>query len=222
MKIVTIEQGRVLDLVPLDEIRSSFGIYLPELIKRIIERYEFIVGPENLTKAATEGAKFQHGHFKVKDIDVVIKELSVYNDGIIIDTFNSNMSDIILDDLLTWTVQTFNTKERISPPNRTYASVVVAEFEREFEPMLGVFVKVGKLLSKALQSAYGWDYEYNLHRIALAVDPTAIPPLRNTQFFMERRTQSPYSANRYYCGAPLPNDQHIDLLQTIERELLPP
>jgi hypothetical protein len=220
MRLVATEQGRVLDLVPIEEIRSNFGIYLPELIRKVVERYEFAAGPENLAKAASEGAKFQHGHFKVNDIDVVIKELAIYNDGIIVDTFNSNMSDTILDDLLVWTKQTFDTKDRISLPSRIYSSVVVADFEHDVEPILGKFMELGKLVSKSLRSTYGWNYEYNLQRLALSVDPLVIPHLRNTQFFIERRQQISYSTNRYYCGAPLPTDQHIELLETMEQELL--
>ena len=46
-------------------------------------------------------------------------------------------------------------------------------------------------------------------RMAFAVDPTKIPALRNTQFFIERRLQAPYSENRWFSGAPIQTEEHL-------------
>jgi hypothetical protein len=220
MKFISIEQGRVIDLVPLEEIRPNFGIYLPEFITSITERYGFVSWPKDLSAAISDGAKFQHGHFMVDGTQVIIKELGVYSDGITVDTFSTHMSDLVLDDLLNWSKDKFALRERTTPARRKYLNVAIIEFERNVERGLGKLSAIGNLLAEYLRSAYGWDYEYNVHRIAFSVDPLGIPQLRNTQFFIERRLQSPYSENRYYSGAPMQTEEHLRLLETIERELL--
>jgi hypothetical protein len=111
-------------------------------------------------------------------------------------------------------------RERVTPVRRTYTNVAIVEFERNVEYGLGKLAAIGNLLAESLHSAYGWDYEYNVHRIAFSVDPLGIPQFRNTQFFIERRLKSPYSENRYYSGAPMQTEEHLRLLETIERELL--
>jgi hypothetical protein len=220
MKIIATEGGRVLDLVPLEEIRPLAGIYVPDLIKAITERYGFAAGPTNLAEAVKSGAKFEHGKFITDGGSVVIKELAIYSDGLISDAFDTRTADRVLDDFLDWATEQFKLRERESPRRRTYTSALICEFERPVESALGNLSKLCGLLSKSLNAAYGWNHEYNLNRLGFSVDPMTAPHLRNTQFVIERRVQSPYSENRYYSGAPLQTEVHIQLLETIERELV--
>lgn len=220
MKIVTIEGGRVLDLVPTEELRPRHGVYLPDLIRSITERYAFSVVPTNIAEGNKSGVKFEHGKITIDGNIAVIKELAVYSDGLIVDSFDTAVADFVLDDLLSWATATFNLQERKSPVHRTYTSAVVIDFEKLIEPALGNLAKVCGLLSESLHRSYGWNYEYNLNRLSFSVDPLAIPHLRATQFFIERRLQVPYSENRYYSLAPLQTEEHLRLLETIERELL--
>src|SRR6202035_4625657 len=99
MKVIAVEQAKMLHLVPLEEIRPNFGIYIPGLIKSVAERYEFATVPKDLGEAITSGAKFELGHLKVDGVDIVVRELGVYSDGFIVDTLHSTMSERILDDL---------------------------------------------------------------------------------------------------------------------------
>jgi hypothetical protein len=220
MKVIATEQGQVLDIVPVEELRPPGGVYLPDFVQSITARYGFLSSPTNPLEAVSTGAKFQHGRFTVDDTPAVIKELGIYNDGIIVNAFNTRVADLMLDDFFSWTTEKFQLRERQTHNPRTYVSVVVIEFERPTEPALGKLAQVSELFSESLNSAYGWNYEYNLQRIAFAVDPMTIPPLRNTQFFIERRLQTPYSENRWFSGAPLQTEQHLRLLEAIESQLL--
>jgi hypothetical protein len=219
MKIVAVEQGRVLDLVPIEEIRPEGGIYLPALVNGLLQRYGFISGPKDLTEVATAGAKFLHGHFPVNGEDVVVRELGFYSDGMIVDCHNTTFADAILDDFFKWAGETFKLRERQTPAQRTYTSVIVFDFDKAIEPILGKLLGITGMLSESLRAAYGWEYEYGLQRLAYQVDPTAVKLLRNTLFFIERRLNVAFSENRYYSGAPLRTEQHMALLAAIEQEL---
>jgi hypothetical protein len=217
MKLVALEGARILDLVPVEELRPTGGIYLPDFISAISQRYQFTSGPTNLGEALKQGAKFEHGKFVISDGPVVVKELAIYTDGIICDAFDTRTADLILDDFLAWATETFKLRERISPPHRTYTSAVVVAFETAVEPALGKLAQVCELLSRSLKAAYGWDYHYNLLRFGFSVDPRTIPHLRNTAFTIERRVNAPYEENRYYSFAPLQTEEHLRVLEQIER-----
>ena len=221
MKVVTTEGGRILDLVPLEEFRPPQGVYLPDFVSAIAARYSFASVPSNLTEAAKSGAKFETGKFMLDGSPVAIKELAVYSDGLICEAHDTRFADLVLDDFLKWATDTFKLQERLSPVRRTYTSALVCIFEKSVEFGLGKLSTVCDLLSKALSDAYGWKYQYNLNRLAFTVDPMAIPHLRSTNFIIERRLQVPYSENRYFSIAPLKTEEHVKLLETIERELLP-
>jgi hypothetical protein len=216
MKIISYEGGRILDLVPLEEIRPLQGVVLPDFLGAVHAKYEFSSKPVDLVEAAKSGAKFELGKFVLDGVPLVIKELSIYNDGLICETYDTRTAELVLDDFLAWATTTFKLRERQSPIRRTYTSAFICKFDKEIESGLGKLDQVRKLLSKALNTAYGWDYEYNLNRLNFMVDPMSIPHLRNTNFVMERRLQFPYSENRYYCIAPLSTEAHTHLLEDIE------
>lgn len=220
MKVVTREGGKILDLIPTEELRPARGIFLPDFIAAINARYHFTSSPANLTEAAKSGAKFEFGKFEMKGGSAVIKELSIYSDGFICDAHDTEIAESALDDFIEWATAEFKMQPRQSPPRRTYTSALVCIFEKEIASALGNISQMNKLFSKSLKNAYGWDYKLDVARIACQVDPKDIPQLRNTTFVIERRVQSAFSENRFYCLAPLQTPDHIELLETIERDLM--
>jgi hypothetical protein len=106
MKIVTIEGGRILDLISTEELRPARGLYLPEFIGAIVSRYGFTSVPTDLIEAAKSGAKFEMGKFTIEGDVVAIKELAIYSDGLICDAYGTDTADLILDDVLEWATDT--------------------------------------------------------------------------------------------------------------------
>lgn len=220
MKVITVEGGRILDLVPTEEFRSRRGLYLPEFVQEIMARYGFMAGPTNLVEAAKAGAKFEQGKFTVDGETVVLKELSIYSDGLITDAYDTRFAEIAMDDFTQWATEKFGFQARTSPSHRTYTSAVICQFDKAIEPALGKLARLSELFSRALKDSYGWDYKYNLFRLGFNVDPKTIPHLRATNFLFERRVQVEYSTERYFCVAPLRTDDHIQLLKQIETDFL--
>jgi hypothetical protein len=97
--------------------------------------------------------------------------------------------------------------------------MVTIEFRDEIENGLRGLTAVSSLVSAAFNRTYGISIETKLKRLALNADPTAVPSLLFTEFFLERRVQRPYAENRYQSGAPLRTEDHIALLETIENTL---
>jgi hypothetical protein len=221
MKIVAFEGGRALDLVPLEEFRPTKGFYLPDFLNAVRMRYSFVSGTD-LAEAMKSGAKFETGKFVIGGETIGIKELSIYNDGLICEAPTTDLANQILDDLLQWAVDAFGLKDRTTPQRRTYTNAITCIFEKSVESGLGTLARTCDLLSQAVKEAYGWEHKFNLHRLGFNVDPKTTPHLRATNFILERRLPNPndYTENRYYAAAPLPTAAHIQLLETIERDLL--
>src|ERR1700674_1160756 len=98
MQIISMEGGRILDLVPLEELRPPQGIVLTDFFPALLRRYEFASKPVDLIEAGKTGAKFELGKYESKDGPVVIKELSIYNDGIICETYDTRTAELVLND----------------------------------------------------------------------------------------------------------------------------
>jgi hypothetical protein len=220
MNIIATETGRVLQLVVMEEIRPLSGLYMPSFYQQLAERYAFVGQPQNYVEAITNGAKFQHGRLITPSKTMVIKEIGIFNDGIIVDATNTDDAEYITDDLMNWSFTAFSFRPRkiIIPP--IFSSVVTIEFDYDIERALKGLGAITTRLNAALNNAYGWDHDIRLLRLGINADPQAIPPLRNTQFFIERRLGRPYGENRYQSGAPLRTEDHLGLLTAIEQDLL--
>jgi hypothetical protein len=219
MNLIATETGRVLQLIVMEEIRPLSGLYMPTLYQQLAERYAFVGRPQNFAEAITNGAKFQHGRQITPTKTIVIKEIGIFNDGIIVDCENTDDAEYILEDFINWSLSAFGLRPRktIIPP--VFSSLVAIEFDYDIEHSLGGLRAITSRLSTALNRAYGWEHDIRLLRLGVNADPQAIPPLRNTQFFIERRLGRPYGENRYQSGAPLRTEEHLGLLTAIEHDL---
>lgn len=222
MKVIAYEGGRILDLVPLEEFRPPEGFFVPDFLSKIAARYGFVSYTKDLMEAARSGAKFEIGKIDLGGTIITIKELAIYSDGLICDTYTTDLSDMVLDEFVAWATETFNFQPRTSPVRRTYTSALVCTFNKDIEAGFEFIGRACALFSTALNETYGWDYPVKLNRLSFNVDPKAVPHLRNTNFILERRLQNPndYSENRYFTTAALKTERHVRLLETIERELL--
>jgi hypothetical protein len=219
MKIIATETGRVVQLIIMEEIRPQSGIYMPALFQAVGDRYGFVARPQDLHAAITTGAKFNHGRLITPNKTMTISEIGIYNDGVIVDSLNTDDAEIILEDFILWTKNLLGLRDRITQIPRTYSSLVTVEFDKPVETALHGVEVFMRGLNVALKNAYGWNLEVSLLRLGVNADPQSVPPLRNTHFFIERRILRPYSENRYQSGAPLRTEEHLALLETIEAEL---
>jgi hypothetical protein len=217
--LIATDTGRVLQLIVMEEIRPPSGVYMPDLFERVAERYAFVARPQNLAEAIANGAKFQHGRLATPNRSMVVSEIGIFNDGLIVDATNTDDAEYIMEDLVTWASATFALRQPITIIPRRFTSVITIEFETPIERALKGLSTISEYMSEAFKHTYNEDIAANLLRLSLNADPLTIPPFRNTQFFIERRIQRPYIENRYQSGAPLRTEEHIALLENIERAL---
>lgn len=215
MKVISYEMGKITRTYVPDEIRPTVGIYLPDLINRVAERYAFAIVPM-VADAQKSGAQFQQGRLIAGDKQINVPNLHVYNDGVLVSCFHTEMAEIVLEDITRWLMETFALRAPRTPPKSFFESNLVIEFDAPIERVMKGFQRVKKAYESALLQAYGHDIPVQFSQIGMGPDPLGGSPLFKPDFGIARRANRPYSENRYFSLAPLPTNSHVKLLEAFE------
>jgi hypothetical protein len=197
--------------------------YLPEIAQKINDRYEFVSRPKNeeLLPPAEDagqpkGAEFKHGRIRRADGRVVIVHLlTLFNDGVVVDTTTStDDSDFILDDLTHWAKSEIRDLTPLKP--RLYVSHLEIQAAVPAENYAPAFGSLGPKISTFLID-YGSDIStYQVSAITLNFDQIGKVPPHPGVFHMERRLNAPFKDNMWFAQAPLKTNDHIALLHELE------
>lgn len=220
MKIVSYDQGRATLLFPLEEILPLQGLDVPDLMKKIAARYNFQTTPNPITPRDpnTNGIKFAQGLFESSDTLINIQELSIYNDGVLVQSNTTENAQAIIDDLLHWLHSEFGFRYFSSPIQTVYSSQVVVEFEKPLSKLIDAFSSIVAAISRQIGPRI--TEPMDLARIDFELDRLKQTPLTSLpRFIIERRPGTAFDQNRYYSGAPMSTTAHLQVLADIERTL---
>lgn len=221
MKLISTEHGQSFQPFIAEEVRPPSGLYLPDVIRAITQRYAFVQAPTDLATVAREGAKYKEGRFiAAGGRTIAIKDLGFFNDGILVVAWNTNDSDAVLNDIIAWASDIFQLRERRTILPKRYASSVVVELDASINGAITIFNEFSAAVSSAINDVYGWDYGVDAARIHFMVDPERVPPNTMLNFTIEQRAGLPFSANRYFSAASVPTSTHIELLEGFEHGLM--
>jgi hypothetical protein len=211
MQLVSSEMGQSLQLINMDEIRPRRGgVFLPDFAREIVLRYRFQVFPERITP--NQVVKFELGAKEVDGITIPISNLDVYADGILVNSYNTEDSNTILDDFLGWASETYHLRAPRTLIPRRYQSRLIVDLSQSAGDMLiTAFRAVNAIVGKRL----GAEQELSLTNLTIGPNPATQYPYLLTWLFQPRIGQ-PYVPNRYYSAAPLSTEDHFAMLQEIE------
>jgi hypothetical protein len=216
MKLISTEFGQSFQPFLIDELRPlTGGLYLPGLIAAVAERYKFATVP-TAGDALQQGAKFAEGALLFEGQVIAIRQLSVFNDGIIVVAWNTDDSDLILKDMMFWATQTFQLREPITKLPTQHVSNVVVEFDLTIERAFNALSKFMKVYEAVLKATYNWDYPIEPTRIAFGADTTKMPQHTSADFVIERRAGRPFAERRYFSSVRLRTSAHLELLGQLE------
>ena len=176
------------------------GANLKKAVEAIQTKYGFHTVPdlsldwETLQRETT--LRFGGGEITIDGRARVIKELSLYSDGIVVRSSHTDDSQAFLSDFISWGKATLSFRDTISEPRRLYSSTVV-EFSNKLNNFFKGIDKLTDLLSEQVKKYRDIDEPINVVRIDLGPDPSTIPnrkPIEN--FMMERRINTLLSENR--------------------------
>ena len=219
MRLISTEHGQAFQQLAAEEVRPPAGLYWPDFLRSIVQRYGF-VSSSDLETAFKEGAKFAHGRLVHENGNIEIKEMSIYSDGIIIVTLNTNYSNLIFEDFTSWTVSElgFRTAPILQP--RRFQSSVIVEFNVAVDKALGAFEELKAQFSDIINTQHGFREQITASRLTFSIDPAKLPRFYSFDFTLERRANSLLAQNRYFSFANLTTELHLTLLENLERRLL--
>jgi hypothetical protein len=225
MKLIHVKQARSVWVFDLRDLNPKGKDVFGDLIDWIKEAYGFAVAPDPENPVATAppnsasaapGYVFQRGHFQVREeIFIEITTLTLFNDGIVIDTPSSTEeADRFAGDLLQSASQEY---ALVFDPTlirrKMYVSELVVrsdiDLERLNPKLTGFSARVAELIPdgpKPQFSAAGLSFwsepnDSGAHKI----------------FSLERQAGKFFSEHRYYSQAPLHTSDHLRLLEDLER-----
>src|SRR5260370_25361430 len=93
VNLISTEHGQSLQLFVAEEERPRSGLYLPDLIRKISERYAFAIAPTNYETVMKEGDKYKEGCSVTERRTITIKAIGFFVDGILAVTWNTDVAD---------------------------------------------------------------------------------------------------------------------------------
>jgi hypothetical protein len=192
--------------------------YYPDLISKIKDRYQFVIVPKNeylVPSDPPKGAEFKIGRLDVDGRTIVINVLTVFSDGLVVDTATStDDADLFLTDLIEWAKEA---APNINPKGpRYYLNQMEIQTSASLENYLPPLKPIGQKISKILRSYRIEAPSYQASTVGLHFDQIGKPEPQPGAFTLERRANVAYAENVWFVQAPLKTADHVALLRELE------
>lgn len=220
MKFMSPVFGQVLYGTQMDEVRPASGFDYFTAIRTIAERYKFLEPPTDSKEIIEKGIVFGKGSIVLHNVPIQVTSLGIYNDGLLINTLNTDDADLLANDFMQWATKEFGLRTPITSPTRSYSSHIVADFDAPIDSLLKGFDSISRLLNEGLRKCSNREFDLHVARLGISGDPHVLKFPAQSAFYIEPRGGLPYSSHRYFSGAPLTTALHQDLLIQIERLLI--
>lgn len=231
MKIIQVRLARSIWLFDLADLNPRGKDISEDLINWIKENYDFKVAPDprviatRVTAApaipgnqAPTGIEFQRGHFQAREeIFIEINKLTLYSDGIVIDTSSSTSdSDRFAQDLLQSAVRDFALAfDDETVRKRLYLSELIVRSELSFDLINPRLTAFSRRIEEAVPEVP--KPQFQIGTLSFWSDPNDAGQHR--MFTLERQLGKAAGDRRYFSRAPLATDAHFKLLEELEQIL---
>jgi hypothetical protein len=219
MEVTQVLLARVIQML------KPFGaaVYLPEIANKLKAKYAFVTAPrdrefeELVSSEPTQGAEFRHGRLVSDGRQIIVQQLTVFNDGVVVDTTTStDDSDLFLTDLLQWAREVLPEAKPLGPA--FYLSNLEIHTRFALEKYVPTFRPFGDKIG-ALLNGYGIEApRYEVSAVTLFFDQIGKLAPQPGAFNLERRANVPYEKNIWFAQAPLRTADHINLLLDLEKQ----
>lgn len=229
MKIKNVKLARSIWLFDLQDLNPTGKDVAEELFEWIKSAYDFSVAPDlsallaaaksNQAQALSAGAVFERGHFQTRaDVFIEISKLTVYNDGIVIDTPSSTTDgDRFAQDLLESATREFSLSyDEETVRRRMYLSELIVRSEASLDLVNPRLVAFAKRVSEAFSDTP--QPEFHVGSLQFWSEPNDVG--KHKQFTLERQAGKTSAEGRYFSQAPFQTEQHFKLLQDLEQIMM--
>jgi hypothetical protein len=230
MKIKNVKMARSIWLLDLPDLNpSGKDIDVEKLFRWIKDSYQFKVAPDvhtlltaaksNQANAGSQplgaGAVFEYGHFQAPDkVLVEISKLTLYNDGLVIDTASSTMDgDQFAEHLLESAAREFSlTYDEETVRKHIYLSHLVVRSDIS----LGLISPHLAAFATRISEAFPEEPRPRFRIAGLQFWSEPNDAGSHKLFTLEPQVGKVFAERRYFSQAPLQTNEHFRLLQELE------
>ncbi len=217
MQLASVPLARVLAYIETTELNPTGSVFFPELIRRIVERFEFQKYPRTFEETNEDkGVEFFEGRWN----GVNVNKLAIFTGALVVDTSASTAeSERIIEEALIWAATDLGLNYKPGMIKRKqYISDLVFYSNIQLLAVHPAFVNLQKAVTD-MGEQYLWQRrEYALTHFGLDFDKT-LTPLVSAPFSIQRRGNALFTENKYFSEAPFPTDVHITLVEQLEANL---
>lgn len=222
MKLLSVKQARSIWLVNVVDLNPR-GLNLFDLITPIVKKYKFQIyptNPEELIGKDVIEIKFKGGSFQKDTKHNIAVDLTIFNDGLVVDTRSSTKdSDAFLKDFLNYVSKEFGLTPYIEVlRSKIYVSEVWVQTDKLLNTINPKLDSFAKRITSLIEGHSDRPIAYETSGIIFWTDPVVTNP--PTPFRFERVIDRPFAENRYYSAAPLQTDVHLEMLDELESILI--
>lgn len=219
MRLLSIRATRSLWLFHVGDLNPRGKSVTRDALSEMATRYSFAKIPDvkEITEARTKNQPFVFGGgiFKTKTGITTEISLTLYRDGILVDSTSSTSDgDEVLDDLLSWLHTDLGLIDyKTIQVTKVYVNEVFVSMSNSLNainPKLDAFMQmIGTKLKSPVKKP-----TYQVGALGFWIDPEQNP--KHVHFRIERAEERPFSENRYYSIAPLETEEHLKALQVLD------
>jgi|CZKS01.1.fsa_nt_gi hypothetical protein len=234
MKLIHVKQARSVWLFDLQDLNPKGKDVLEDLVDWIKDTYAFAVAPDleqalppptkdGVSTLSPSGLTFQRGRYQVReDSFIEIVSLTLYNDGIVIDTTSSTQeADQFAADLLSRASREFMLAyEPDMIRKHLYISSLIVRSDvslNAFNPKLAAFAE---RISGALGNGGNPTSRFQFAGLGFWSEPNDNGVHKTFSFFPQ--VGKTFAEHRFYSEAPLKTEDHLRLLEELEVILAKP
>lgn len=217
MQLASVPLARVLAFIETTELNPKGSAFFPELIQRLVERFEFQKYPQTYEQTNEDkGVEFFEGRWN----GVNVGKLAIFTGALVLDTSTSTSeSERIIEEALTWAAVDLGLHyEPRMIQRKQYLSDIVFSSNLKLLAVHPAFVNLQKSITDAGEKYLWQRREYDLSHFGLDFDKT-LTPLTAAPFSIQRRGNALFSSNKYFSEAPFPTDVHIKVIEQLEADL---
>ena len=218
MKIVNVPLARAAWLVDLWKANPK-GRTFVDVFGKLATRYQFAKPPQNPLDVKNAALEFQAGTFEYEGVPLAVG-LQIYNNGIVGDTNQStDASEAFLQDVTKW----LRTEYELDLPSVLIRKAFTSNLDLECDtpvltllnPQLNEFAKY---ISERTSTLDGIRRKFDVSGLSFFPEDIGTAPAP-VPFRFERKWGTPPERNVYFSTASARTQEHLELLNELERIL---
>jgi len=223
MELLNVMAAKSVWLFDINDLNPQGKSFIPDLFAWLTERYQFRTFPKSPSDLdETKGLAFKEGTGRTDEGDPINFELTIYNDGVIANTWSSTRyTDAFIEQVLSGASKQFGLA--YTPTmfrSKTHISELVFRMDRSLTDLDRRLNDFARELTKAFATESNLKFgPFIFSGLSFAIDSSSTS-LKPASFAIERRIGAPFSENRFYSKSPLHTDNHLAALNAFELLLL--